>query len=90
MAIVNDAGGCSIGEARWVCRDMQEWSMVFAMANGVLLGISPKREGGNLRELGLFEGNNYNDFWKHRLVYGESQSVGAALRMKMRKIRRRG
>ena len=47
----------------------------FITPDNIHIASSMKRFGGDLAHLGLDQTNNYNDFWRRRIVYGEKAAL---------------
>lgn len=71
IAICNNVLDYWIGDAHVKSNWLQKKTFVFVTPDGKSLALNTKREGGNLKELGLDGTNNYNTFWRSRQVYGE-------------------
>ncbi|BAK84253.1 glycosyltransferase family 32 protein [Komagataeibacter medellinensis] len=64
-----------IGECRCITPDSKMLNVSYVSKEGVVVALRAKKDGGDLKHIGMTGSNNYNDIWRARQMYSEPDHV---------------
>ncbi|MCT6819155.1 hypothetical protein GM608_03970 [Bombella sp. ESL0380] len=64
-----------VSQTRCVTAEADIINMTYVSREGIVVAIRNKKTGGDLKEIGLKNSNNYNEFWHTRQVYAENPMI---------------
>ncbi len=62
-----------VGSCRCVTPDAYMLNVSYVSKEGTLVALRTKKAGGDLKHMGVSGSNNYNDIWRARQAYGETE-----------------
>lgn len=60
-----------VGLCKCVTPEVEMLNVTYVSREGDVVALRNKKQGGDLRHIGLLTGNNYNEIWDNRQVYSE-------------------
>lgn len=64
-----------VGVCRCVTPDAHMLNVSYVSREGTLVALRTKKDGGDLTHMGVSGSNNYNDIWRARQAYGETEHI---------------